>query len=66
MGFQFYSISDDSKNWISLKGSYVRVCLVVLNQGCLGSSQYDLLDRMLQYNANTTLNQSYEVIYYFG
>ena len=38
MGFQFYSISDDSKNWISLKGSYVRVCLVVLNQGCLGSS----------------------------
>ena len=39
--------------------SFVRVCLVVLNQGCCGSGQYNLPDRMLRLDANTILNQSY-------
>ena len=42
-----------------MRGSSVRVCLVVLYQGCCGSGQYNLPDRMLRLNANTTLNQSY-------
>ena len=42
-----------------LRGSSVSVCLVVLNQGCCDSAQYNLRDRMLQLDANTTLNQSY-------
>ena len=29
------------------------------NQGCCGSGQYNLPDRMLRLDANTTLNQSY-------
>ena len=33
--------------------------LVVLNQECCGSGQYNLPDRILRLNANTTLNQSY-------
>ena len=32
---------------------------VVLNQECCGSSQYNLPDRILRLDANTTLNQSY-------
>ena len=35
------------------------VCLIVLNQRCCGSGQYNLPDTMLPLNANTTLNQSY-------
>ena len=52
-------MSEDSRVEILLRGSSVRVCLVVLNQGCCGSGQYNLPDRMLQLDANTTLNQSY-------
>ena len=59
MRFQFCSMSEDSRVEILLWGSSVRVCLVVLYQGCCGSGQYNLPDRMLQLNVNTTLNQSY-------
>ena len=59
MRFQFCSMSEDSRVEILLRGSSVRVCLVVLNQGCCGSAQYKLPDRMLRLDANTTLNQSY-------
>ena len=59
MRFQFWSMSEDSRVEILLRGSSVRVCLVVLNQGCCGSGQYNLPDRMLWFDANTTLNQSY-------
>ena len=52
-------MSEDSRVEILLRGSSVRVCLVVLNQGCCGSGQYNLPDRMLRLDANTTLNQSY-------
>ena len=50
---------EDSRVEILLRGSSVRVCLVVLNQGCCSSGQYNLPDRMLRLDANTTLNQSY-------
>ena len=43
MRFPFWSISEDSRVRILLRGSSVRVCLVVLNQGCCDSSQYNLL-----------------------
>ena len=59
MGFQFWNMFEDSRVQILLRGSSVRVCLVVLNQGCCGSGQYNLPDRMLRLDANTTLNQSY-------
>ena len=36
---------------------YVRVCSVVLNQGCCGSSQYNLPDIMLGLHFKTTSNQ---------
>ena len=52
-------MSEDSRVEILLRGSSVRVCLVVLNQGCCSSGQYNLPDRMLRLDANTTLNQSY-------
>ena len=56
--FQSWSMSEDSRVGILLRGSSVRVCLLVLNQGCYSSGQYNLLDRMLRLDANTTLNQS--------
>ena len=59
MRFQFWSMSEDSRVGILLRGSFVWVCLVVLNEGCCSSGQYNLPDRMLQLDANTTLNQSY-------
>ena len=59
MRFQFWSMSEDSRVGILLRGSPVRVCLVVLYQGCCSSGQYNLPDRMLRLDANTTLNQSY-------
>ena len=59
MRFQFWSMPEDSRVEILLRGSSVRVCLVVLNQGCCRSGQYNLPDRMLGLDANTTLNQSY-------
>ena len=34
MLFQFWSMSEDSRAGILLTGSSIRVCLVVLNQGC--------------------------------
>ena len=52
-------MSEDSRVGILLRGSSVRLCLVVLNQGCCGSGQYSLPDRMLRLDANTTLNESY-------
>ena len=52
-------MSEDSRVGILLRGSPVRVCLVVLYQGCCSSGQYNLPDRMLPLDANTTLNQSY-------
>ena len=52
-------MSEDSRVGVLLRGSSVRVCLVVLNQGCCGSGQYNLPDRMLRLDANTILNQSY-------
>ena len=51
-------MSEDYKVGILLGGSSVRVCLV-LYQGCCSSGQYNLPDRMLRLDANTTLNQSY-------
>ena len=59
MRIQFWNMSEDSIVEILLRGSSVRVCLVVLNQVCCGSSQYNLPDKMLRLVANTTLNQSY-------
>ena len=59
MRFQFWSMSQDSRVEVLLRGSSVRVRLVVLNQGCCGSGQHNLPDRMLRLDANTTLNQSY-------
>ena len=52
-------MSEDSRVRILLRCSFVRVCLVILNQGSCGSGQYNLTDRMLRLDANTTLNQSY-------
>ena len=52
-------MSEDSRVEILLRGSSVRVCLVVLNQGCCGSGQYSLPDRLLGLDVNRTLNQSY-------
>ena len=59
MKFQFWSMPEDSRVGILLRGSSVQICLVVLNQGCCGSSQYNLPDRMLRLDSNTTLNQNY-------
>ena len=51
-------MSEDSRVKILLMGSSVRVFLVVLNQGCCSSGQYNLPGRMLRLDANTTRNQS--------
>ena len=59
MRFQFWSMSENSRVRTILTGSSVRVCLVVLNQGCCGFGQYNLPDRMLRLDLNTTVNQSY-------
>ena len=63
MRFQFWSLSKDSRSIIfqswDLRSSSVRVCLIVLNQRCCGSGQYNLPDRMLPLDASTALNQSY-------
>ena len=62
MRFRFWSMSEDSSVGSLLRGSSVRVYLVVLNQGCRRSGQYKLPDRMLRLDANTTLNQSYVLL----
>ena len=59
MRFQFWSMSENSRDGILLRGSSVRVCLVVLDQRCGVSGQYNLTGRMLRLDANATLNQSY-------
>ena len=59
---QLWSVSEDSRVVISLRGSFVHVCYVVLNQGCCRTCQYNLLDRMLQHDFNTTLNQGYVIL----
>ena len=41
-----------SRVGILLRGSSVRVCLVVLNQECCSSSQNNIPDRMLRLDAN--------------
>ena len=52
-------MSEDSSVGILLRGSSVRVYLVVLSQGCCCSRQYNLPDRMLRLDTNTSLNRSY-------
>ena len=52
-------MSKDSRVGTLLRGSSVQVCLVVLNQGCCICGQYNLPDRMLRLDANTTVNQNY-------
>ena len=55
-------MSEDSRVGILLRGFSVRVCLVLLYRECCGSGQYNLPDRMLPLDANTTLNQSYVLL----
>ena len=64
--YQLWSVSENSRIVISLRGSFVHVCYVVLNQGCCGTCQYNLLDRMLRHDFNATLNQGYVYTHYFG
>ena len=59
MRFQFWSMPEDSRVGDFVEGSSLWVCLVVLYQGYCSSGQYNLSDRMLRLDANTTLNQSY-------
>ena len=59
MRFQFWACLRIPESGILLRVSSVRVCLVVLYQGCCGSGQYNLPDRNLRLDANRTLNQSY-------
>ena len=54
MRFQFWSMSEDSRVGILLRDSSV-----LSNQGCCSSGQYNLPDKILRLDANTTLNQSY-------
>ena len=61
MRFQLWSISVDSSIQILLRGWSVPVHLVVLNQGCYTSSQYNLPDKILRYDSNSTLNPSFVV-----
>ena len=56
-------MSEDSRVWVLLRGYSVQVCLIVLNQGCCSSGQYNLPDRMLRLDANATLNQSYVLFF---
>ena len=55
-------MSEASRVGILLRGSSVRVYLVVLNQGYFGSGQCNLPDKMLRLDANITLNQSYVLL----
>lgn len=57
MRFQFWNMFEDPE--LGLKGSSLWVYLVVVNQGCCRSSQYNLLDRSLQLDANIIMNQIY-------
>ena len=59
MRFQFWGRFENSGLGILLRDFSVRVDLIVLNQRCCTSSQYNLHDRMLRVDANTTLNQRY-------
>ena len=64
--YQLWSLSEDSRIVISLRYLLVRVCYVVLNQGCCKTCPYNLLHRMLPHDFNTALNQSYVNSHYFG
>ena len=55
-------MSEDFRVVTSLRGFFVRVSYVVLNQGCCETSQYNLPDRMLRHGFNATLNQSYGIL----
>ena len=59
--FQFWSMFEDSRIGISLKGSFVWLYFVVVNQGCCRSSQCNLLDSILWLDTNTILNHIYVV-----
>ena len=59
-------MSKDSKVGMLLRCSSFRVCLVVLDHGCCPSGQYNVTDRMLRRDANTTLNQSYVLFITLG
>ena len=59
MRYHLWSVSEDSRVVISLKGLFVYVDYVVLNQGCFRTCQYNLLDRMLRHDVSTTWNQGY-------
>ena len=59
--FQLWSMFEDSRIGISLKGSSFWVYLVVINQECFISSQYNLLDSILWFDTNAILNHIYVV-----
>ena len=42
---------------IPLRGFVAHVCYVALNQGCCGTCQYNLRDRILRHDFNTTLSE---------
>ena len=44
---------------------FLQISILMLNQGCCGSSQNNLIDRMLQVNAKT-LNQKLFIFQFFG
>ena len=55
-------MSEDFSVVISLRGFFVHVCYVILNQGYCGTCQYSLPDTMLWHDFNKTLNQSYVIL----
>ena len=59
--FQFWSMFEVLELQFHLKCSCVWVHLVVVNQGCCRSSQYNLLESILWLDTNTILNQIYVV-----
>ena len=50
------------KSCVSLRGFFIHVCYVILNQGFCRTCQYSLPDTMLQHDLNTTLNQIYIIL----
>ena len=53
---------EHSRTVVSLRDFFFHVYYVVLKQGCCGTYQYNLPDRMLRNDFNTTLNQSYVIL----
>ena len=50
MRFQLWSMFEYSRVVLLSRGSSIRQCLVLLNQGYFGTSQCNLLDSMLRLN----------------